>query len=120
MDVVDLDLCVVLPIAALDAWVRADPETRAGWLAGTEPVREVAVGGAAAYVFRRTSPRPSRALVATEPRKRIAVVVSGGDDAVRAAIDAPAERQVLAERAQLPSGLLVIGGDLAHADVGGG
>jgi hypothetical protein len=121
MDVVDLDLCVVLPIAVLDAWVRADPSTRAAWLTGTSVVSEVEVGGQVGFVFRRERPRPNRALIASEPRRRVNVVVSGADDAaLQAAIDAPEARVVLAERAHVPSGLLLIGGDLAHADVGGG
>jgi hypothetical protein len=121
MDVTDLDLCVVLPIAVLDAWVRADPATRAGWLAGSTVVSEVQVGAEVGFVFRREPPRPTRAVVSIEPRRRVAIVISGADEAaVRAAIDAPAEYVVLADRARVPSGLLVIGGDLAHADVGGG
>ena len=120
MDVTDLDLCVVLPIAALEAWVRAAPSERAAWLAGAGVVARIDVGGAPAFVFRREPPRPSKALVTSETRRRVAVVVSGADDAVRAAIDAPSERIVLGERVALATGLLVIGGDLAHADVGGG
>lgn len=120
MDVVDLDLCVVLPVASLDAWVRADPTTRTRWLSIDEPVSEADVGAAKAFVFRREKPRPTKALIATVPRKQISVVVSGAEDAARAAVDAPETRTVLAERTRLPSGLLVIGGDLAHADIGGG
>jgi hypothetical protein len=39
---------------------------------------------------------------------------------VRAAIDAPSVRHVLAESVTIPSALMVIGADLAHADVAGG
>jgi hypothetical protein len=120
MDVTDLDLCVVLPIAALEAWVRAEPSERASWLSRPGVVSQVDVGGATALVFRRERPRPTKALVATEARKRVSVVVSGAEDAARAAIDAPTARTELAPRVTLASGLLVIGGDLAHADVGGG
>ncbi len=121
MDVVDLDLCVVLPVASLEAWVSADARTRAGWLAGDGVISPVEVGGSMAFVFRRERPRPRKPLVATEARRRINVVVSGDDQAaVQAAIDAPDTRELLAANARLPSGLLVIGGELAHADLGGG
>ena len=117
MDVTDLDLCVVLPIAALDAWVRADPQTRAGWLAGREPVKVVEVAGTPAIVFRRDGTRPVKPLVVQEPRRRVAVVIGGDEAAVRAALETPGEEVA---RMTVQGGLLVIGGDLAHADVGGG
>jgi hypothetical protein len=120
MDVTDLDLCVVLPIAALEAWVRAEPSERASWLAGAGPVTRVDVGGAPAFVFRRDRPRPAKALVVSEARRRVSVVINGAEEAVRAAIEAPAERTELAARVALSTGMLVIGGDLAHADVVGG
>lgn len=117
MDVTELDLCVVLPINALETWVRADPATRAEWLASGDAVRAVDVDGAPAFVFRRGAPRPTKALVTIEPRKRIAVVVQGAEADLAAAIEAPGTS--LGE-VKLSSALLVIGGDLAHADVGGG
>jgi hypothetical protein len=121
MDLVDLDLCVVLPVTALDAWVRAEPAQRTAWLSGDGPVRQVTVKEQAAFVFRRERPRPSRPLVVSEPRRKVSVVVSGaGDEVVRAAVEAPERRQVLAAALTVPSSLLVMGGDLAHADVAGG
>jgi hypothetical protein len=120
MDLVDLDLCVVLPVSALDAWVRADPSTRAGWLAGTAIASTLEVAGVPGVVFRRERPRPTKAIVVLEPRRKVAIAISGAEAAVRAAIDAPASTEVLAERAEVPSALLVMGGDLAHADIAGG
>lgn len=120
MDLVDLDLCVVLPVKALEAWLAADPATRNAWLAGSDMVTAVDVAGHAAFVFRRPQPRPSRALLVTVPRREASVVVFGDDAAVRAAAADPSARRVLAEDLRVPSALLVIGGDLAHADVSGG
>jgi hypothetical protein len=119
MDLVDVDLCVVLPIPALDTWVRADPATRVGWLTGASPVREVKVAEHSAFVFQRDRPRPTKAIVVSEPRRVASVVVTGKEAAARLAIDAPAARLVLAN-VHVPGALLVIGGDLAHADVAGG
>lgn len=120
MDLVELDLCVVLPVSLLDPWVRADPATRAGWLAGTGPVSEVRIAGDTAFVFRREPPRPSKAVIVSEARRKVAVVLSGGEAAARAAVDDPASREVIAPALRVPSSLMVIGGELAHADVGGG
>lgn len=120
MDLVDLDLCVVLPVSLLDAWVRADPATRAGWLSGSGPVSEVRIGEHAAFVFRRQPPRPSKALIVSEARRKVGVVVSGSEASARAAIDDPGSRVVLSPSLRVPSSLMVIGGDLAHADVAGG
>jgi hypothetical protein len=121
MDLVDLDLCVVLPVSCLDAWVRADPETRAAWLSGVGPVSPLTVAEHAGFVFRRDRPRPTKPLVVVEPRRRVAIVVTGSAEAaVRRAIDEPAQATPLAARVHVPSALLVMGGDLAHADIAGG
>jgi len=121
MDLVDIDLCVVLPISALGTWVRADPEVRRQWLSGLGPADLVSVAGETAFVFRRAPPRPTKALVVTEPRRRVHVVISGAtEEAARAAIDAPTTRAVLAPELAVATSMLVIGGELAHADVGGG
>ncbi|MCB9560692.1 MAG: hypothetical protein H6708_09815 [Kofleriaceae bacterium] len=120
MELVDLDLCVVLPVAALDTWVRADHAERAGWLAGDAPVTLRRVGEHTALVFRRRPPRPSRPLVTGEPRHRVGVVIAGAEADARAALAAPARRTELVASWAVHSSLLVIGGDLAAADVAGG
>jgi hypothetical protein len=120
MDLVDIDLCVVLPIAALETWVRADPAERVGWLSGHAAVAQVDVGGEPAFVFRRSAPRPIKPLVIAEPRRRVHVVIDGVEAAVQRAIEAPFTRRVLDLQLPVASSLLVIGGDLAHADVAGG
>jgi hypothetical protein len=120
MDVVDLDLCVVLPVNVLDAWVRADPQTRADWLSIDGQVGELAVNNEVAFVFRRERPRPNKALVVTEPRKRVNIVVAGREAAVKQAIDDPDMAYLLSGYLKVPGAMIVMGGDLAHADVAGG
>ncbi len=121
MDLVDLDLCVVLPVSALEAWVRADPAERMEWLSGDATVEEVAVGDDSGFVFRREKPRPYKAVVVAEPRRRVHVVVSGASDAsVQQAIDEPDVALLLSSDLRLKSGLMIMGADLAHADIGGG
>ena len=120
MDLVDLDLCVILPVTALDSWVRADLTTRGQWLAGDAPFSVLGVAGQSGVVFRRQLPRPTKALQVLEPRKKVAVVISGADATVRAAIDAPDRRVVIADAMKINGSLLVMGGDLAHADIAGG
>jgi hypothetical protein len=120
MDLVDLDLCVVLPVSALDAWVRTDLSTRATFLSNPAIASTLELAGVRGLVFRRVRPYPTKALHVLEPRKRVAIAVSGADTAIRSPIDEPEAIELLGERVKVPSALIVMGGDLAHADVAGG